>query len=117
MSGIEVKAKKKIGDEEVEAVISLDLGEDLEDAITRFGEGVVLSNFQASAKITAQAAMRRYMDAKKSPEEIVALMAEWKPGVTVKRTKDPVADFKAKFAAMTAEEQAAAIADLKDSLK
>ena len=117
MSEVEIKAKKKIGDEEIEAVISLDLGEDLEDAITKFGEGVVFSNFQASAKITAQAAMRRYMDAKKSPEEITVLMAEWKPGVTVKRTKDPVADFKAKFAAMNAEEQKAAIAELKDSLK
>lgn len=117
MGDVEIKAKKKIGDEDVEATIFADFGESLEDAITKFGEAVVFSNFKASAKITAQAAMRRYLEAKKSAEEIVKLMAAWKPGVAIERVSDPVAAFKAKFAGMTPEEQIAALADLKKDIK
>lgn len=117
MPDVEIKAKKKIGDEDMEATIYVDLGDSLEDAITRFGEAVVLSNFKASAKITAQAAMRRYLEAKKSAEEIVKLMGAWKPGVAIERVSDPVAAFKAKFASMTPEEQIAALADLKKDIK
>jgi len=117
MGDVEIKAKKKIGDEDKEATIYADFGEDLEDAITKFGEAVVFSNFKASAKITAQAAMRRYLEAKKSVEEIVKLMAAWKPGVAIERVSDPVAAFKAKFAGMSAEEQIAALADLKKDIK
>jgi len=117
MSDVEIKAKKKIGDEDKEATIYVDLGEDLEQAITKFGEAVVFSNFKASAKITAQAAMRRYLETKKSAEEIVKLMAAWKPGVAIERVSNPVAAFKAKFASMTPEEQIAALADLKKDVK
>jgi len=117
MPDVEIKAKKKIGDEDKEATIYVDLGESLEDAMTKFGEAVVFSNFKASAKITAQAAMRRYLEAKKSAEEIVKLMSAWKPGVAIERVSDPVAAFKAKFASMTPEEQIAALADLKKDVK
>ena len=117
MADVEIKAKKKVGDEDKEATIYVDFGEDLEDAINKFGEAVVLSNFKASAKITAQAAMRRYLEAKKSAEEVVKLMAAWKPGVAIERVSDPVAAFKAKFASMSPEEQIAALADLKKDIK
>jgi len=117
MTDTEVKAKKKVGNEDREATIYVDFGEDLEDAITKFGEGVVFSNFKASAKITAQAAIRRYLEAGKTAEEIVKLMAAWKPGVAIERVSDPVAAFKAKFAAMSPEEQIAALADLKKDIK
>ena len=117
MGDVEIKAKKKVGDEDKEATIYVDFGENLTDAVTKFGEAVVFSNFKASAKITAQAAMRRYLEAKKSAEEIVKLMAVWKPGVAIERVSDPVAAFKAKFASMTPEEQIAALADLKKDVK
>lgn len=117
MADVEIKAKKKVGDEDKEATIFVDLGDDMEDAMNKFGEAVVFSNFKASAKITAQAAMRRYLEAGKSPEEVVKLMAVWKPGVAIERVSDPVAAFKAKFASMTPEEQIAALADLKKDVK
>lgn len=117
MAEVAITAKKKVNDVDKEATIMVDLGTDLEDAITKFGEQVVLSNFQASAKITAQAAMRRYMEAGKDNDEIVKLMAGWKPGVAIQRVSDPVAAFKAKFASMTPEEQIAALNDLKKDVK
>jgi len=117
MGDVEIKAKKKVGDEDREATIYVDFGEDLEQAIVKFGEAVVFTNFKASAKITAQAAMRRYLEAKKSAEEVVKLMAAWRPGVAIERVSDPVAAFKAKFAGMSSEEQIAALADLKKDIK
>jgi len=117
MADVEIKAKKKVGDEDKEATIYVDFGEDLEDAITKFGESVVFSNFKASVKITAQAAMRRYLEAGKSSEEVVKLMAVWKPGVAIERASDLAATFKAKFASMTPEEQISTLADLKKAIK
>ena len=116
MSEVEIKAQVKVGDESREAVIYADLGDDLPNAVDMFGDAVVLSNFKASAKITAQSAIRRYLKAGKSQEEVVSLMKTWKPGVAIERISDPVAAFKAKFASMSKEEQAAALEDLKSSL-
>jgi len=116
MSEIEIKAQAKIGDETREAVIFCDLGDDCPDAIDKFGDTVVFTNFRASAKITAQSAIRRYLKVGKSQEEVVSLMANWKPGVAIERISDPVAAFKAKFASMNPQEQAAALEDLKASL-
>jgi len=116
MSEIEIKAQVKIGDESKEAVIFKDLGDDMPDAIDQFGDNVVFTNFRSSAKITAQSAIRRYLKAGKSQDEITVLMAAWKPGIAIERISDPVAAFKAKFAVMTPKEQAAALEDLKLSL-
>jgi len=117
MSDIAVKSTKKIGDVEKEAVIYYDFGDNLEEALDKFDETVIFTNFRGAAKITAQGAMRRYLVAGKSPEEIVKLMANWKPGVALERISDPTAAFKAKFMTMTSAEQAAALSDLRDSLK
>jgi len=117
MSQIEIKAKKVIGDETKEAVIYYDFGENLEQALDLFDEKVIFSNFRASVKITAQAAIRRYLEAGKSAEEITELMKSWKPGVALERKSDPVAAFKAKFASMSEADKVKALAELKATLE
>ena len=117
MSQIEIKAKKVIGDETKEAVIYYDFGENLEQALDLFDEKVIFSNFRASVKITAQAAIRRYLEAGKSAEEITELMKSWKPGVALERKSDPVAAFKAKFASMSEADKIKALAELKATLE
>ena len=117
MSQIEIKAKKVIGDETKDAVVYYDFGENLEQALDLFDEKVIFSNFRASAKITAQAAMRRYLDAGKPGEEIAELMKNWKPGVALERKSDPVAAFKAKFASMSEADKIKALAELKATLE
>ncbi len=116
MSEVEITARVKVGDDLREATIFKDLGDDCPDAIDKFGDTVVFTNYRASAKITAQSAIRRYLKAGKSPEEIVKLMEAWKPGVAIERISDPVAAFKAKFASKSPEEQAAILEELKASL-
>lgn len=87
---IEVTAKvPKAGNAVVTAIV--DLGENLQDAVARFGEQVVFSNYQANVKITAQSRMRSLKEKGKSDDEIAAEMAKFVPGVSAERTIDPVA--------------------------
>ena len=113
MRTIEVTAKKKVGDDAREATVSIQFGETAEESIKSFGADVVNSNFIQSAKITAQAAMRRMLESGKSAEDISAVMADFKPGVQLQRSSDPAAAMLGKFATMTAEEQAEFINSLK----
>jgi len=117
MSQIEIKAKKVIGDEEKNAVVYYDFGDTLEEALDKFDEKVIFTNFRASVKITAQSVMRRYLEAGKSSDEIAELMKNWKPGVALERRSDPIAAFRAKFASMSKEDKVKALAELKAALE
>lgn len=99
----EVKATKQGMDREVTAIV--DLGDTLQDAIEKFGEEVVFTNFVSQAKIRAQAIMRDLLTDGKSDEDISTFMASWKPGSTRERIVDPKAAFLKKFDGMTKEEQ------------
>ena len=112
----EIVATKKIEGVEKQATFVFDFGGNVDEAIKLFGADVVYANFVRSAVITAQAAMRRYLEDGLNNDEIVAKMQAWKPGVQMERVVDPVAATLSKFASMTPEEQAALISKLK-SLK
>ena len=112
----EIKATKKINGEDKEATILYDFGGDLEKAVEKFGAAVVYSNFTRSAVITAQAAMRRFLEDGMGQAEIEAKMADWKPGVSLERTYDPLAALLNKMATMSPEEREAAIEKLKAAM-
>lgn len=101
---------------EKEATISVDLGENVQDAIARFGEEVVFSNYIANVKIGVQSGIRRYLEAGKTTEEIQQAYDSWKPGATMDRVVDPVAALAKKMSTMTAEEQAAMFEQLRAKL-
>jgi hypothetical protein len=108
---VEVSAKApKISKE---AKILVDLGENAEDAIARFGAEVVFSNYLANVKIGVQSAIRRYLEAGLDQDAIQAKFENYKPGVTLDRVVDPIAAMAAKLAKMTPEEQEAAFAALR----
>ena len=109
---VEISATFKKGDEDRECTILFDFGGDITAAIEKFGGDVVYSNFVRASKVTAQAAMRRLMEAGKTDEEVTTTMESWKPGVALERTVDPVAALMAKFSKMDPAEQAKLLADL-----
>jgi glutaminase len=109
---IEVKATYKKGDVDQECTILYDFKETAEEAIGAFGAEVVHSNFIRASKVTAQAAMRRLLEAGKTEEEVQSAMDAWRPGVALERSIDPLAATLAKFGKLTPEEQAKFIADL-----
>lgn len=96
-----------------EATVIVDLGENVEDAIARFGADVVFSNYLANVKIGVQSGIRRYLDAGLDANAIQAKFDSYKPGVTLDRVVDPVAAMAAKLAKMTPEEQEAALEQLR----
>lgn len=100
---IEVKATRNDTDREV--AVFVELGSDMNDAVARFGEAVVFSNFVAQTKIRAQAIIRDLMKDGKTDAEIQEFMNSWKPGVSRDRVVDPTAAFMNKFATMSKEDQ------------
>jgi hypothetical protein len=113
----EITAAKEIGGEKRSTTILVDLGENVEDAVAKFGAEVVFSNFKRAATITAQAAIRRFMDGGKTPEEISVLLKDWKPGVAITRSVDPVGALMGKFGALDAEEQSKILDALMEKFK
>jgi hypothetical protein len=107
---LEVKATKNGVDREVGAFV--DLGDNCQDAITKFGEEVVFSNFQSQARIRAQAIMRDMLTEGKTDEEIAQFMSAWKPGTTRERNVDPTAALLNKFALLSPDEQQAYLTKL-----
>ena len=107
---IEVTATKKDTDREVKAIV--DLGDNCQDAINKFGEEVVFTNFVSQAKIRAQAIMRDMLTEGKTDAEISDFMASWKPGTTRERSFDPTAALLNKFEKLTPEEQQEYLAKL-----
>lgn len=114
---VEIKATATKVEGKPTAVIYVDVGETAEESIQMFGSDVVNSNAIGSFKITAQAAIRRMLEARKTPEEIVEKMKTWKPGVALERISDPIAAATAKYVTMTPEAQQEFIRMLKQAAK
>jgi len=111
MAKVEVKAKTpKTGKE---ATILVDLGENAVDAIERFGDAVVFSNYIANQKVNVQAGMRRHLDAGKSQAEIQTVYDTYKPGVTMDRVVDPMVTLANRLSKLSEEDQLKAIEELK----
>jgi hypothetical protein len=108
----EIKAKKN----DVEVTIEYDFKGNLEGAVEAFGEEVVYSGFVSKSVITAQAAMRRYIETGKDEDEIQELMNGWKPGVALKGESDPVGALVRKAKAMEPDARAEFIAELEARL-
>lgn len=110
---LEVKARVPKMDNAV-VVAQADVGNDLDDAVARFGKEVVFSNYLASVRITVQSRMRSLKEKGMSDEDIAANIAKFVPGVTAERSVDPTAMLLGRAAKMAPEDLAALIEKLKE---
>ena len=104
----DVSAKTKVTNEdgttnELEGTIQYDFGNDLKDAVDKFGEEIVFSLYAAQAKIQCQGAMRKTMVDGGDVSQVAKL---WIPGTSLEKKADPVAAAKLFFANASAEEKA-----------
>jgi len=99
-----------------EASVTVQTGENAEEAITMFGGEQVLSNANANWRVTLQANVRRGLLAGKSQEELQGLLGSAKMGVATERISDPLAAAENKFNDMNTDEQKAFIKRLKDKI-
>jgi len=106
---ISVTAKK----DQKTATVEYDFGDNLQDAVEKFGEETVFSNFIQSAKISLQAIMRRVIA---SGGDVQKTVSSWKPGIQLQRKAVPAKTvILNEFKNMSEEERAAFIAELRAS--
>ncbi|OQB10010.1 MAG: hypothetical protein BWY21_00574 [Parcubacteria group bacterium ADurb.Bin216] len=110
---VEVKATYKKGDVDKEAVILYDFGGNIQEAIEKFGEDVVFSNYLRAGKITIQAAVRRYLAAGVEGDALQEKVNGIKLGVAAERIVDPGQVALNAFAKMTPEQQLEILQKLK----
>lgn len=98
-----------------ECTVEVEVGETLEDLISlcEGGADTVREKAVAQIVIEVQARIRSLMAAGMNDEAIKAEMANYKPGMAVRKVAvDPVVALKQKFATMSEEERSAIIAQL-----
>ena len=103
---MEVKAKKVFNENVVNVVIDVDMGTDIQDLIELYTEDVIYKSAIAAIKISAQSNMRRLIAVGKTAEEVTTEMESWKPGITERKSIDPVASLLSKWGSMSEEEKA-----------
>lgn len=87
------KLKDKDGNltgEEVTESVTYDFGSTVVEAIDKFGEEVVYTNFKQAAIIAAQSRIRSHILAGLRGADLQAKISEWKPGVKSIVRKSPV---------------------------
>lgn len=89
-----------------------DFGENLAEAIEKYGEEVVFSNYARQAKVSIQAYIRSQADQGKSDAEIQEALDSYKLGVVQRSGKSKVAKASELFANMSDEDKKAFIASL-----
>lgn len=95
MSAIEVTAQLGKDEDSPTATVVYDFGDNLDEAVERFGAEVVFSRFKSAAVIDLQALIRRGLGSTdsegkptpKSVEEIQKLAEAWVPGVQTRKRK------------------------------
>lgn len=89
MTAVTVSAK--VGNEEnaASASVTYDFGDNLDEAVSKFGADVVYARFRSASTVDLQALIRRHLDSEtpKTQAEIQELANQWKPGVQTKKRK------------------------------
>lgn len=111
MSAINVTAAVSEG---AEIEFPYDFGDNLQEAIELFGEAVVWAYCLKGLTVAVQGHARGMIKSGKSPEEIQAAMAAYKPG-TPRVTKSKEDRARELLASLSAEERAKILKDLKAS--
>lgn len=110
------KVSARAGDDEdaTSCTVEYDFGDNLDEAVSRFGADVVFARFKSASVVDLQALVRRHLQGEKpkTPEEIQALANEWKPGVATRKRKSTTEKIEELLSGMSEADRAAAIAAL-----
>lgn len=85
-------------DEEVkvEVTVDFDVGDNLADAVDKYGEDIVFERWKRQAKRDLGNAIRTSLNSGKTPERVAEELSDWRPDVTRRTTgtsKDVVEQF------------------------
>jgi hypothetical protein len=107
----EVSAKN--GQEAKTASANFKVAENLDELSSQFGAEVVFSHAKRSIIIALQTTMRAAIEANKTPEEIQAIVDDWKPGLK-KPAKSPLDKVRDEISRMSPEDKKRIMKELRD---
>lgn len=97
-----------------EISVDYDFGDNLQDAVAKFGEDVVFSQFNRNAVIALQGFVRGKLRSEVADEEIHRLVESWKPGVAQRSGKPKSEKVLDMFASMSEDAQLALLNQLRE---
>lgn len=104
-----IKATGKVGEgenaERVEGSIQYDVGENLQEATSKFGEELVHDLFKRALTVKVQAAIRREIENGAHPDDLQQILGSWDPSQTHTVRKDPKSSILKDFASLSEEEK------------
>lgn len=109
-----VPGNKEKGTESKSATIDLNAPENLEQALSMYGEDVVFNTILTQLKIRVQSAMRTGIANGETPEAMQERLGNYRLGTAVSKAKtDPKAAYIAQFQSATPEERKQMLKELK----
>jgi len=112
-----IPANKEKGTKEQVMTVEVPFAATAKEAIQVYGDEAVLTNARANAVVSIQALMRSRMKAGKTAEEVAKELSEYKMGVSMRKTSDPIETTLKKAESMSDEQLAALIAKLQSKVK
>ena len=95
---------------------AVNIGDNLSDASSQFGDEIVYGLYRQQAIVRAQAAVRAMLRGGSSPDQVDAFLSEWRPDTKRTPSADPAGAALRNFAKLSPEEQAATLKRLKASM-
>lgn len=93
--------------------VDFDLGENLKDAVKKFGEDAVYRGFQQAEVVNVQGHIRRLLKAGKTDKEIVESLNDYEVGAKKKRGKTAMEKTMDLWEKLTPEERKALLSKVK----
>lgn len=117
MTAVNVTARLGNEDDAPSATVSYDFGDNLDEAVEKFGADVVYARFKNAATVDLQALIRRQLDTApdakpKTAAEIQDLASAWKPGVVSRKRKSTSEKFEELFGQLSEADKAAMLEKL-----
>lgn len=117
MTAVNVTARLGNEDDAPSATVTYDFGDNLEEAVEKFGADVVFARFKNAATVDLQALIRRHLDTapdapKKTAAEIQELATAWKPGVVTRKRKSASEKFEELFGQLSETDRQAMLEKL-----
>lgn len=117
MTAVNVTARLGNEDDAPSATVTYDFGDNLDEAVEKFGADVVFARFKNAATVDLQALIRRHLDTApdakpKTAAEIQELATAWKPGVVTRKRKSTSEKFEELFGQLSEADRQAMLEKL-----
>lgn len=105
MLTIKATGKPEGAEERVEGSIDFEVGNNVNEAVEKFGEELIFEFFKRALIVKAQAAIRREIENGTHPNDLQQVLGTWDPAQTHTVRRDPKSSILKDFSALSEEER------------